>query len=72
MAHDRSNPLELDLHATLAAECWCGEPTDPASRTPFGVAFCTECRARVLRSCASVLAIAKSPALDPRRRASRR
>lgn len=73
MRHDGACPFELDLDRALASECWCGAPTDAsAQRTPLGVAFCSECRARVLRSCASILAIAQSPALAPRRPASRR
>jgi hypothetical protein len=45
-----------------AGSCWCGGPTDDGDAAALGLRFCTSCRARMLRSGTSILAIARGRA----------
>lgn len=64
--HDEELGL-IDVGALEPTQCWCGQPTDETDRGALGVSFCPTCRARLVRSCASILAIARGRAVARRR-----
>lgn len=69
MRHETSGILEIDTYETEdRTRCWCGEERSAGDVDALGVSFCSACRARVLRSCASILAIANGRAVARRRR----
>jgi hypothetical protein len=60
--HDRDLGI-IDVASPYeVGSCWCGEPTDDEDVGALGLSFCVACRARMVRSCASILAIARSRA----------
>ncbi len=69
MRHETFGILEIDtLETESRTRCWCGEELASVDAGAIGVSFCDACRARVLRSCASILAIAGGRAVARRRR----
>lgn len=65
--HDRDLGI-IDVASLYEVRsCWCGEPTDDEDVGALGLSFCVTCRARMVRSCASILAIAQSRAARDKR-----